>query len=189
MGSVTGRHRADQPSHTGRLAAWTAAGWMLAAMTFGNHQNITPEAVAAHATAPTPNESPTRPSFDIRVAAHKAVPTRVLKVVGRQGLTANAAALLSYIDITYPEVTVVGGVRPDPIPDHPTGHALDIMVGSNQALGQRICDDMLAQFDRFHIRYLIYRETYRRPGVARWMVNRGSPTANHFDHVHLTVNG
>lgn len=117
-------------------------------------------------------------------------PARVAPLIGAVGLTPHAAALAQYIQMTYPEVARIGGVRPDRLPDHPSGHALDIMVGSNTLLGNQIEADLMARARHFSIRYLIWQETYRNPsGAARFMADRGSPTANHYDHVHVTVNG
>lgn len=111
-------------------------------------------------------------------------------MIGERGLTPHAVALALYIQIAYPGVSSIGGVRPDLLPDHPSGQAIDIMVGSDTMLRNRIEEDLLARAHQFSIRYLIWQETYRNPsGVARFMADRGSPTANHYDHVHVTVNG
>ena len=110
-------------------------------------------------------------------------------MIGEAGLTADAAALARYIQIKYPMVDKIGGVRPDRLPDHPSGHAIDIMVGTDIWLGDRIMADLMARASQFHIRYLIWRETYRNPsGAVRFMADQGSLTANHYDHVHVTVN-
>lgn len=117
-------------------------------------------------------------------------PARIPPLVGAVGLSPHAAALARYIQATYPAVSCVGGVRPDRLPDHPSGHALDIMVGSNTLLGNQIEADLMARARHFSIRYLIWQETYRNPsGAAQFMADRGSLTANHYDHVHVTVNG
>jgi len=90
-------------------------------------------------------------------------------VVGGQGLCPNAVALSDYIRATYPGVQSIGGVRKDALPDHPSGHALDIMVGGNTALGDIIATDIRSQATRFGVAYVLWR-------VVR-----------HFDHVHVTV--
>lgn len=92
-------------------------------------------------------------------------------IVGAQGLCPNARALADYVRDTYPQVQSIGGVRPDPLPDHPTGHALDLMVGDDSALGNRIAADIRAQSARFGVRYLL------------WQVPA------HFDHIHVSVEG
>jgi len=91
-------------------------------------------------------------------------------IVGGNGLTPNARALADYIRHTYPGVQSIGGVRPDPLPDHPSGRAIDIMIGSDMALGDRINADVLNQRNRFGVRYTMWR------------------VAQHYNHVHVTVN-
>lgn len=88
---------------------------------------------------------------------------------GVNGLCPNAVALLNYIAATYPGVTGIGGVRPDRLPDHPSGHALDIMIGGNLGLGDTIAADVRSQSGRFGVRYVLWR------------------VPHHFDHVHVTV--
>lgn len=89
--------------------------------------------------------------------------------IGVNGLCPNARALMDYIAATYPGVKAIGGVRPDRLPDHPSGHALDIMVGSNVGLGDAIAADVRSQSGRFAVRYVLWK------------------VPHHFDHVHVTV--
>lgn len=93
-----------------------------------------------------------------------AVPT-----VGMGGLVPNARALAAYIINAYPGVQTIGGVRSDPLPDHPSGHAIDIMIGSDMGLGDAINADVQSQSGRFGVVYTLWR------------------VANHFNHVHVTV--
>lgn len=90
-------------------------------------------------------------------------------LVGGSGLCPNAWALADYIRDTYPGVQSIGGVRQDRLPDHPSGHALDIMVGGNSGLGSAINADVKAQRERFGVKYTL------------WQVPQ------HYDHVHVTV--
>lgn len=94
-----------------------------------------------------------------------AVPT-----VGMGGLVPNARTLAAYIIATYPGVQTIGGVRSDPLPDHPSGHAIDIMIGSDMALGDAINADVQSQAERFGVKYTMWR------------------VPSHFNHVHVTVN-
>ena len=97
-------------------------------------------------------------------ATAAAVPT-----VGTNGLRPNAWSLAQYITANYPGVQSIGGVRPDSRPDHPSGHAIDIMIGSNTGLGDAINADVQGQSGRFGVQYTMWR------------------VAGHFDHVHVTV--
>lgn len=96
-------------------------------------------------------------------------PGAAIPMVGMSGLVPNAKSLAAYIVATYPGVESIGGVRPDPLPDHPSGHAIDIMIGSNMALGDAINADIQSQMGRWNVSYTMWR------------------VANHFNHVHVTV--
>ncbi|MEO7068959.1 MAG: hypothetical protein ABI131_00540 [Nostocoides sp.] len=114
--------------------------------------------------------------------------------VGTAGLTANARIVLASITWAFPQITNVIGVRPDSLPDHPSGHAIDFMIpspfsSSGMALGNEVVSAIQANASAWHVRYLIYRQRIWFPGSGwRAMSDRGSPTANHMDHVHVTVN-
>lgn len=96
-------------------------------------------------------------------------PGGAIPTVGMSGLVPNARTLAAYIIATFPGVQSIGGIRPDPIPDHPSGHAIDIMIGSDMALGDAINADVQSQAERFGVSYTMWR------------------VANHFNHVHVTV--
>lgn len=96
-------------------------------------------------------------------------PGGAIPTVGMNGLVPNARTLAAYIIATYPGVQSIGGVRADPLPDHPSGHAIDIMIGSDMALGDAINADVQSQSERFGVSYTMWR------------------VANHFNHVHVTV--
>jgi hypothetical protein len=90
-------------------------------------------------------------------------------MIGMNGVCPNAANLAAYIAATYPGVQSIGGIRPDRLPDHPSGHAIDIMIGTDMALGDSIAADVRAQAGRFGVKYSLWR------------------VANHYNHVHVTV--
>ncbi|MEW2019291.1 M23 family metallopeptidase [Rhodococcus fascians] len=97
---------------------------------------------------------------------------------------------------TFPEVDTIGGWRPvDSYDDHPSGRAADIMIPAFDspegiALGDRIADYVMANKDLFQVEYIIWRQQYRpASGEGNLMEDRGSPTQNHFDHVHVTTIG
>jgi hypothetical protein len=83
----------------------------------------------------------------------------------------------------------LGGTRPsaaDP-GGHPSGKALDYMVMSDTSLGNAIVQYHIANWDALGVDYLIYQQRYLGSPGGSWsaMEDRGSPTANHFDHVHV----
>jgi len=96
-------------------------------------------------------------------------PVAPIPTVGMRGLVPNARILADYIMATYPGVQSIGGVRADPLPDHPSGRAVDIMIGSDMGLGDAINADLQQQAGRFGIDYTMWR------------------VAAHYDHVHVTV--
>jgi uncharacterized protein YbdZ (MbtH family) len=54
-------------------------------------------------------------------------------------------------------------------------------------LGDRIAADMLTRPD---VKYIIWKQQIRYPsGYWRVMEDRGSATANHYNHVHVAVAG
>lgn len=102
-------------------------------------------------------------------ALPSSAPASAVPLVGGNGLCPNAWVLASYIMDAYPGAQSIGGVRSDSLPDHPSGHALDIMIGSDMGLGDAINADVQAQAGRFGVKYTMWR------------------VANHFNHVHVTV--
>lgn len=90
-------------------------------------------------------------------------------LIGGAGLVSNASLLADYVRNNYPGVNSIGGVRSDRLPDHPSGRAIDIMVGGNTALGNAIHADITSQSRRFGINYTLWQVAY------------------HYDHIHVTV--
>jgi hypothetical protein len=74
---------------------------------------------------------------------------------------------------------------------HPSGLALDYMVLSNEALGEAIVAYHIAHWDELGVEYLIYKQRMLSSPGGSWsgMEDRGSPTANHMDHVHVNYLG
>jgi Bacterial SH3 domain len=76
---------------------------------------------------------------------------------------------------------------------HAEGRALDIMIGSNSDLGQQIADWVRAHAKELGVSEVIWAQhiwTVQR-GSEGWrpMEDRGSTTANHYDHVHVSTYG
>lgn len=89
-------------------------------------------------------------------------------------------------------ITTAYGVRPDALPDHPTGHAVDFMVFTDRATGDALAAYVLANGSRLGVTYVIWYQRIwdlaRGDKAWRAMSNRGGTTANHKDHVHVTFN-
>jgi hypothetical protein len=103
------------------------------------------------------------------------------------GLGANAIAAHRAICARFPGVTSFGGYRPGS-GNHASGRALDVMISG--AAGQEIAYWAQANASALGITEVIYAQriwTTQRAGDGwRGMSDRGSATANHYDHVHLS---
>lgn len=103
------------------------------------------------------------------------------------GVTADIAALHEAVCAAYPQITDFGGTRTDG--DHGRGLALDIMVRGD--LGWEIAEAIRANYTEWDVNYVIYEQKIwsvdRASEGWRPMEDRGGDTANHFDHVHVSV--
>jgi len=108
------------------------------------------------------------------------------------GLRPNAIKVHRDVCHKFPQLTSYGGVRADSLPEHPSGRALDIMISSN-ATGWEVARYLRANAGRLGISQVIFDQqiwTVQRSGEGwRMMPDRGGTTANHRDHVHVTVYG
>ncbi|MDO4784850.1 MAG: SH3 domain-containing protein [Propionibacteriaceae bacterium] len=113
---------------------------------------------------------------------------------GLDSLLPNGKRIVRTVHSEFPQIKVMYGVRFDPIPDHPSGKAVDIMIPNyknNKELGWRIAEYMKANAKRLKIRYIIFDQKLwnieRDSAGWRRMSDRGGDTANHKDHVHITT--
>jgi hypothetical protein len=93
--------------------------------------------------------------------------------------------------VRYPQVTSFGGLRGGG-GFHGSGQAVDCMV-SDAKVGRQVADWVRAHARELGVSEVIYSQhiwTVQR-GSEGWrsMSDRGSPTANHMDHVHVSVYG
>jgi hypothetical protein len=104
------------------------------------------------------------------------------------GLTAGAVHVYRAVCHAFPQVARYGGW--DAHGEHSSGKALDIMTSDVQ-LGNAIASFLQAHASELDIFDVIWRQhiwTTQRAGDGwRSMPNRGSATANHYDHVHVSV--
>ncbi|HUQ59691.1 MAG TPA: hypothetical protein VM306_28880 [Lentzea sp.] len=68
--------------------------------------------------------------------------------------------------------------------EHPLGLALDFMVDT--ATGNALAEHVLANRRALGVTYVIWRQRYNDGSGWSPMEDRGSPTANHMDHVHVS---
>ena len=83
---------------------------------------------------------------------------------------------------------VMWGYNPDGA-EHGTGRAIDVMVKAPGAVGEAVAEFVWANRDRYDLTHMIWRQRIRStvvsPGVWRPQGDRGNPTANHMDHLHI----
>ncbi len=108
------------------------------------------------------------------------------------GLTEDAIRVHRAICAKFPDITSYGGLRSgDSGSEHSSGHALDIMVSGSE--GQEVADWLHANYKKLGVSQLIWQQhiwTVQRSSEGwRAMEDRGSTTANHYDHVHVSVYG
>ena len=104
------------------------------------------------------------------------------------GLTSSAVLLFRAVCGAFPELTTYGGYSAHG--EHADGRAIDFMI-SDSGTGQAVADFVQANASALHVRDIIWQQHIWTPEQAsagwRYMSDRGSPTANHMDHVHVAV--
>jgi len=151
-----------------------------------------------HLPKPSPTEAPstTTPSTDASATPTPSPTGGILSSAPcasgssvESGLVANAVALHRAVCAHFPQVTEYGGYRPDG--EHADGHAIDVMVYSDSATGQAVADWLHAKPSTLGLSDIIWAQhiwTLQRSSEGwRPMEDRGSTTANHYDHVHVRV--
>jgi hypothetical protein len=99
------------------------------------------------------------------------------------------------ISVLFPQITTIGGYREDPLPWHPNGLAIDVMIPNFHApegieLGNQIAGYALANARRWGVNHVIWRQKiYPGVGAPSWTADYGNETANHYDHVHIATDG
>jgi hypothetical protein len=104
------------------------------------------------------------------------------------GVSAGVVAVHEAVCANWPEITSYGYFRSGDT-DHATGNAVDIMISGDT--GWAIAEFLRANYAEFDISYIIYSQqiwSVERSGEGwRAMEDRGSTTANHYDHVHVST--
>jgi hypothetical protein len=107
------------------------------------------------------------------------------------GLTQDAIRVHRAVCAQFPDVPSYGGYRAGG-GAHSEGRALDIMISSSSQ-GDAIAAWVRENHSALGVSEVIWAQriwTVERSSDGwRWMEDRGSSTANHYDHVHVTVYG
>ncbi len=85
----------------------------------------------------------------------------------------------------------IGGYRASSLSNHQLGGAIDFMLtpSVDSAKGWAIANFVTSNAAEFGIDHVIFEQKIWTPYKPYWraMENRGSTTANHYDHVHVSV--
>jgi hypothetical protein len=99
------------------------------------------------------------------------------------------------ISVLFPQIKTIFGYRQDPLPWHPNGLAIDVMIPNYHTpdgieLGNQIAGFALANAKRWGVNHVIWRQKiYPGVGAGSWTADYGSETGNHYDHVHIATDG
>jgi hypothetical protein len=103
------------------------------------------------------------------------------------GVSPNIVKVHQAVCANFPEITSYGTFRGDG--EHSQGIAVDIMVSGDR--GWQVAEFVRAHASELGVSYVIYSQniwSVERGGEGwRGMEDRGSTTANHYDHVHVTT--
>ncbi|MBE1587103.1 hypothetical protein ACFPOI_01615 [Nonomuraea angiospora] len=117
---------------------------------------------------------------------------------GAEGLTQRMIDVRADIMRNFPMKYGVGCLRPGDPGEHGKGRACDFMMsrggtmasGSDEARGDALADYLIKNGARIGVMYIIWKQRYydiRSGGGWDPMSDRGGVTANHYDHVHVSV--
>lgn len=103
------------------------------------------------------------------------------------GVSPNVTKVHEAVCAAFPEISTYGTFRSDG--EHSQGLAVDIMVSGER--GWEVAEFVREHYAELGVSYLIYSQkiwSVERSGEGwRGMSDRGSATANHYDHVHVTT--
>jgi uncharacterized protein YgiM (DUF1202 family) len=113
-----------------------------------------------------------------------------------RGLKPNAIKVHRAARAKFPQITTYYTLRAGVFTDHSTGRALDLMIpnyrsASGKALGFKVAAWAKANAKSLGINYVIWNQhiwnIQRDSEGWRYMADRGGDSANHKNHVHITV--
>lgn len=112
------------------------------------------------------------------------------------GLQSQTAAFKEEIANLF-GITSFSGYRPGDSGDHGKGLAIDFMVPESSELGDKIAEYAIQNMASRGISYIIWKQRFYAPFDSKYgpantwnlMPDRGSVTENHYDHVHVSMNG
>ncbi|MFI6906389.1 coiled-coil domain-containing protein [Nonomuraea sp. NPDC050394] len=115
---------------------------------------------------------------------------------GGAGLTQRMTSVKIEVMQNFPMPYGVGCLRPGDPGEHGKGRACDFMIsrgyasGADADRGDALAEFLIKNGSRLGVMYIIWKQRYydiRSGGGWDPMSDRGSVTANHYDHVHVSV--
>lgn len=137
-------------------------------------------------------------SFDLPGTAGGATGAAASRTGSNAKLTPTSVGAKSAIEAQFPEITEIGGFREDPnFPnEHPAGKALDVMIpnwntAAGKAYGDKVAQYLLANGAAMGVDYFLWQQQQwsTATGKPTAMGDRGGPTNNHMDHIHVHTEG
>jgi LysM domain len=153
-----------------------------------------PAAPTAPAPAtPAPAPATPAPAPDLAPAAAQTAVAHITNSAGGVKPQTQAAANAVVSNVPGAAGITLGGTRASAVDPHghPSGLALDYMVQSDTALGHAIVAYTIDHWSELGVEYVIYQQRILTSPTGAWkqMEDRGSPTDNHMDHVHVNYVG
>ncbi|WP_062443844.1 coiled-coil domain-containing protein [Herbidospora daliensis] len=114
---------------------------------------------------------------------------------GADNITARTRLMREQAKSAFKLHNSIGCFRVDTMGEHPLGRACDFMMttggamatGSAKILGDQLAEWALKNRTKLGVKYVIWRQRINSGTGWRFMSNRGGNTANHYDHVHISM--
>ncbi|WP_020658548.1 hypothetical protein [Amycolatopsis benzoatilytica] len=145
-----------------------------------------PPSTSTTSAAPPASSAPSTPSSSRPATTSKTPVTPAAQacsstLAGTQPAVAQAG---NFLKEKFGVTDVGGRASRSGTSDHPAGLALDFMVDTNT--GNALAAYVLAHQNELGAKYVIWQQRYNDGSGWSSMPDRGSETANHFDHVHVS---
>ncbi|MGW5317697.1 hypothetical protein [Nocardia thailandica] len=151
--------------------------------TVGAVQAPTPAAVDLDVIS-APHDEPQPPQVDPAEAEMSALKALLPCGTEFKGTRPHVAQVGHFLQKMF-GLADIGGANGRFDGDHGAGLALDLMT-PNAGVGNAIAEFVLANQQRFGVSYVIWQQRYNDGSGWSMMEDRGSPTQNHYDHVHVS---
>lgn len=152
-------------------------------------------ATKAPATKAPATKAPATKAPATKAPAKTTAPAKAPVYTGKSVLGLKPKAMVVYNAVTARwSFKAIGGYRASGnLSNHGRGGAIDFMItpGKESAKGWQVANYLAANFDALGLDHIIFEQKIytRYNRFWRHMPSRGSVTANHYDHVHVSVAG